>query len=294
LLGAQNVTVSVWSSESETNHSLQSLIAFQSRSRESTDAYIHVYEDIPAQQISEIKVAAPSGHTVQGSGDSVAKGVQLPPSMDQEAEALIVNPLKAGAETISSSPGSNIDFVVMTQLFVAVKPKAYRIASGVTGTDDLESVAFRNPDGTHVLFTVNHSKLPVSLEAFWKDRVFTYVQAGKSIAIFAWDPKSKLISLVPSEPRNSAKGSFSVEARCSNASPVGIDLRCESQTFSCSIFPVRFTCNRRQENIKISVSVYPADENDTDPAKPGFVTITAAPDAGEPTSIRVPCCSERR
>jgi hypothetical protein len=37
------VSVSVWSSEMD--HSLESVIVFQSQSRERTDAYIHVYDD---------------------------------------------------------------------------------------------------------------------------------------------------------------------------------------------------------------------------------------------------------
>ena len=141
-----------------------------------------------------------------------------------------------------------------------------------------------------MLFTVNHSKSAVSLEAFWKDRLFTYSQAGKSIAIFAWDPKSPLVSLVLRDPRISPKGSVSVEAKCSNMSPIGIDLRCESQASYCSIFPVRFICNRQPGSVLISVTVVPIHENETDGMKPGFVTITAAPDVGEDTSLHVPCC----
>jgi len=287
-LGAQTVSVSVWSSEID--HSLESVLVFQSQSREATDAYIHVYDDILAQQISQIHVAAPSEVSAAG------RAGEAPPSMDQEADTLIVNPLKTGAEAIRSAPGSNIDFLLITQFFRVVKPEAYRIASGVTGSVDLESLGFRNPDGTYVLFTVNHSKSPVSLEAFWKNRLFTYTQAGRSIAIFAWDPKSQLVSLVPSDPRISAKGegSVSVEAKCLKMSPLGIDLRCESQAFYCSIFPVRFTCNAQQGSLILSVKVYPIDENHTDRMKPYSVTITATPDVGELTNLRVPCCNAGR
>jgi hypothetical protein len=294
-LEAQAVSASVWSSELD--HSLESVVVFQSQSLEAAEAYIHVYDDILAQQISQFEVAASSGFAAQPPGASAGSGaLEAPPSMDQEADALIVNPLLTGAEIVRSAAGSNIDFLLMTQLFMAVKPKAYRIVSGVTGTNDLESLAFCNPDGTYVLFTVNHSKSSVSLETFWKNRLFTFTQAGSSIAIFAWDPKTQLVSLVPSEPQISAKGegSVSVEAKCSNVSPLGIDLRCESQTFSCSIFPIHFTCNSQQENVTLSVTAYPIDENDTDRMKPGFITITAAPDVGELTNLRVRCCSARR
>lgn len=287
-LRAQTVSASVWSSEID--HSLESVIVFQSQSRERTDADIQIYDDILAQQIAQIDVADPSGVS------AASKDVEVPPSIDQEADTLIVNALKTGAEAISSAPGSNTDFLLMTQLSRVVKPQAYLIASGVTGSDDLESLAFRNPDGTQVLFTVNHSKSPVKLKAFWKDRLFTFTQAGSSIALFAWDPKSPLVSLVPGEPQISAKGegSVSVEAKCSKMSPLGIDLRCESQAFYCSIFPARFTCNAQPGSVILSVTVHSTDEKPTDRRKPGFVTITAAPDVGELTSLRVPCCSARR
>jgi hypothetical protein len=239
------------------DHSVESVVVFQSQSREKTDAKIQVYEDALAQQIATIDVA-------RTSGDSAAsKASEAPPTMDEVADILIVNPLKAGAESIGSAPGSNFDFLLTAQLSRAVKPKAYRIASGVTGSDDLESLAFRNPDGTYVLFT----------------------------ALFAWDPKSQLVSLVPRESRNSAKDSLSIEAKCSKLSPLGIDLRCESHAFQCSIFPVRFICNRQPGSVILSLTVYSAGENNLDRKKPGFVTITATPDVGEPTSLRVPCCS---
>ena len=285
ILGAQTVNVSVWSSKID--HSLESVLDFQSQSREVTDAYIHVYDDILAQQIAQINVAAPS----VSSADS--KSVEAPPSLDQEADTLIVHPLLSGAETLRSAPGSDIDFMLLTQLFVAVKPKAYRIVSGVTGSDDLESLAFHNADGTYVLFTVNHSKSSINLEVLWKDRLFTYIQAGSSIGIFAWDPKSPLVSLVPSDPRILARGevSISVEAKCLNVTPLGFDLRCESQALICSIYPVRFICDPQQESVILGVTVYSTDKNEPDPMKPGFVTITAVPDAGEATSFRVPCCS---
>lgn len=285
-LAAQTVNVSVWPTKMD--HSLESVLVFQSQSREKTEAKIQVYDDIPAQQIAQIDVAAPSR------ASAASKAQEAPPSMDEEADTLIVNPLKSGAEAIRSAQGSNIDFVLTAQLFRAVKPEAYLIASGVTGSDDLECLAFRNPDGTYVLFTVNHSKSPVSLEAFWKDRLFTYTQAGSSIGLFAWDPRSQLVSLVSREPGISAKGSVSIEAKCSKASPLGVDLRCESQASYCSIFPIRFTCNSRQNSVMLNVTVYPAGESNTDGMKPGFVTITAAPDVGEPTSLRVPSCSAGR
>lgn len=290
-LGAQTANVSVWSSKMD--HSMETVLVFQLQSSEPAQANIDVYDDIPRQQIAGFNVAASSGFAAQTPGASPGSATPAAePTMDQEAESLIIRPLQAGAETISSAPGSAVDFLLVMQLARAVKSRAYRIETGVTGSDDLDSVAFRNPDGTYVLFTVNHSESPASLEVFWKDRLFTYTQPGSSIALFDWDPKTQLVSLVPSEPRISAKGegSVSIEAKCSNPSSLGIDLRCVSQIFSCAIFPVRFSCSSSQKSVKLSVTVYPADENGSNKMKSGFITITAAPDVGASTNLRLPCC----
>jgi hypothetical protein len=286
LLGAQTVHVSVWSAELD--HSLESVLVFLPQSREEAEASIRVYDDILAQQVTHIDITGPSG------ASTVGRTIEAPPSMDQEADTLIVNPLKTGAEFISSPSWLNIDFVLISQLSMAVKPGAYRIASGVDRSGDIESLAFLNPDGTHVLFTVNHSKSPVSLEAFWRDRLFTYTQAGNSIALFVWDPKNLLVSLFPQMPGLSAKGSLSIEAKCSNVSPLGIDLRCESQAFSCSIFPIRFNCSSQRDSVTLSVTLWPTDKNDANGIEPGSVNITAAPDVGEPTTLHIPCCSAER
>lgn len=290
LLRAQAVSVSEWSSGID--HSLESVLVFQSQSSEEAEASIHVDDEMLAQQIDQFKVASSSGYANQPAvAPTDNRSVDAKPSMDQEADTLIVNPLLSGAETISSADGSQIDFMLMTQFFVAVKPKAYRIASGVRGSEDLEALAFRNPNGTFVLFTVNHSSSPVTLQTLWKNGLFTYTQTANSIAIFAWDPKSELVSLVPSEPQIAGKGesSIAVEAKCSNVSPLGIDLQCESKSFHCSIFPNRFTCNSQPESILLNVMVNSA--SDTDRMKPGFIILTATPDVGGPTRLRVPCCS---
>ncbi|HEY0794289.1 MAG TPA: glycoside hydrolase family 30 beta sandwich domain-containing protein [Acidisarcina sp.] len=283
VLRAQSVHVSAWSSAID--HSLESGLVFQSQSREETDADIRVYDDILPQQIDHIEVGVPSG------GPAATTPQEAPPSVDQEADTLIVNPLMAGAKATSSASGSNIDFMLLTQFSRVVRPGTHRVACGVKGTSDIESLAFRNPDGTFVLFTVNHSKSSVSLEAFWKDRLFTYTQASSSIALFTWDPKSQLVSLVPRKPQSLAKGSLTIEAKCSNPSPLSVDLQCESQALSCSIFPVRFTCDSQQDSVILSVTVRPTDKNDTRGIKPGVLTITATPDVGELTTLRVPCCS---
>ena len=54
-VGAQTVNVSVRSSEID--HGMESVIVFQTQSRERTDAYIHVYDDIPLKSGSNAYTA---------------------------------------------------------------------------------------------------------------------------------------------------------------------------------------------------------------------------------------------
>ncbi|MGD0096181.1 MAG: glycoside hydrolase family 30 beta sandwich domain-containing protein [Terracidiphilus sp.] len=294
-LGAQTVHVSVWSSEMD--HSLESVLVFQSQSREAAQAYVHVFDDIQHQQIVEFNAAPSSGEAAPSPADSTASGdPQAKPTLDQVADTLIVRPLLTGAQSITAASGSVMDFLLVTQLFRAVKPKAYLIDAAATGSKDLESIAFRNPDDSTVLLTVNHAQSPISLEVFWRDRLFTYTEPAGAVAFFVWDPKSQLVSLVPSEARLSAsgEGSLSIEAKCSQVSPLGIDLRCESRSFDCSIFPVRFSCGSDQNGVTLNLTVYSKDKSDMNRMKPGFVTVTATPDVGEPTSLRLPCCNAKQ
>ena len=183
-----------------------------------------------------------------------------------------------------------MDYLLETQLFRAVKPKAYLIDAGATGSVDLESVAFKNPDDSHVLVTVNHAQTPLSFEVFWRERLLTYTQPAGAVTFFVWDPKSELVSLVPSEaqPSSSREGSVSIEAKCSLASPLGVDLRCESRSFDCSVFPVRFSCNSEENGVMLRLTVLSRDN--VNRPRQGFVTITATPDVGEPTALKLPCC----
>ena len=278
-LAAQSVHVSVWSSAID--HSLESALVFRSQSPDEVEAVIHIYEDVLDQQIANIGMETPSG------ASDASSTAEAPPSMDQEADNVIVNPLQTGAVDVHSAFGANIDFLLITQLSIAVRPMAYRMAAEVTGSRDVESLAFRNPDGTRVLFTVNHSKQPISLEAFWKERLFTYTQAGNSVALFVWNPKSQLVSLVARKQQVSSEDTLSLEAKCSQNSPLGIDLRCESPAVSCSVFPVYFTCDSQQDSVPLVVTVGPIDNNSAVGNKLVFITITAAPDVGELTRLRV-------
>ena len=277
---AQTVRASVWSSEMD--HSLQSVLVFQSQIHEEAEARVRVYDEILAQQIARIDLAPAA------SSDGGAPEVST--WIDQEADAIILNPLQSGAEAIEPALRSNLDFLLITQLSRAVKPHAYRMASGVEGSADLETLAFLNPDGTHVLFTVNHSRLPVSLEGYWNGRMFSYTQAGRSIGLFAWDPKRPLVSLVPKEKPIFADGVLSIEAACFNVSPLGFDVRCESQAY-CSVVPAHFSCSSQQSRTMLNVTACSIGKNPADHKDRGFVTITAAPDAGPATSLRVPCRS---
>lgn len=279
-LVAQSVHASVWSSTLD--HSLESVVIFQSQSPKRAEATIHVYEELPAQQIASIGIEPPT--EVPPTDAYTKTHPPVDPPMDLEADAIIVNPLRTGAVDIISNSGKNIDFLLIMQLSQAVKPLAYRISAEVTGSKQIESVAFSNPDGTRVLFTVNHSETPMALKTFWKDRLFHFTQAGNSMAVFAWDPKSQLVSLDVQKPQHFTENTVSLGARCSQISPLGIDLRCESSAASCTVFPVYFTCDSDQASVPLTVTVRPTDHNQHQPV---FVTVTAAPDVGELTALKV-------
>ena len=291
-LAAQTVSMSAWSSKLD--HSVESVLVFQSQSGAAAQANICLY-DMQAQQITQFSAEASASLGDGTPGTSVHSDALEPrPSLDEEADRLFVGPLLMGADAISSPAGSDVDFMLMTQLFMAVKPNAYRIISAVAGSNDLESLAFRNPDGTYVLIAVNHSQSPVSTEVFWKDRVFNSIVPAQAVAFFAWDPKSQLVSLVPGKTRISGmeEGSLAITAKCSHVSAVSVDLRCESQAFYCSVFPIRFTCDGRDSSGLLSVTFQPKDRNEGHSMAVGSMRITATPEVGEPTVLSLPASAQ--
>jgi glucosylceramidase len=95
----------------------------------------------------------------------------------------------------SSSPTRVIPAVDFTALAHASKflsPGAVRIQSNTFDQGSLESVAFRNPDGSIVLIVLNGGATAVSFNLDWKDKYASYRLDPASVATFCWSPPAKV------------------------------------------------------------------------------------------------------
>jgi glucosylceramidase len=90
-----------------------------------------------------------------------------------------------GAVTISGNNYTrNAAYYIVAHASQFVKPGAVRISSNVAGS--IQNVAFKNPDGSTVLLTLNTSGSSQSFKVKSGDQSFTYTLAGGAVASFKW------------------------------------------------------------------------------------------------------------
>ncbi len=94
-----------------------------------------------------------------------------------------------GVVTISNSGAitRNVEYYVLAHASKFVKPGAQRIASD-SFDNVLETVAFRNPDGSEVLIALNPSGGSRWFDLVRNDASFAYRLTGRSVATFVWQP----------------------------------------------------------------------------------------------------------
>jgi len=81
-----------------------------------------------------------------------------------------------------------VDYVALGHVSKFVVPGAYRIESNTFEQGSLEDVAFRNPDGSIVLFVLNGGNLPVAFNVEWQRKYFSSTLQGGAVATFRWRP----------------------------------------------------------------------------------------------------------
>ena len=93
-----------------------------------------------------------------------------------------------GVVTINSTTGAvtyEVEYYAIAHAARFVQPGAVRIASeSIDGT--LETVAFRNPDGTEVLIALNPGSSSLWFDAVRSGQYFAYRLSPKSVATFVW------------------------------------------------------------------------------------------------------------
>jgi glucosylceramidase len=94
-----------------------------------------------------------------------------------------------GVVTVNGSNVTyNAEYYMLGQASKFVKPGAVRIDSNSFGAGGLEDVAFKNPDGSHVLLVQNAGSGSNTFNVSENGQSFTYTLPGRSVATFVWTP----------------------------------------------------------------------------------------------------------
>jgi glucosylceramidase len=80
----------------------------------------------------------------------------------------------------------NVEYYVLGHLGKFVLPGARRINSNTFGAGGIEDVAFRNPDGSIVLFVLNSSSNPGTFAVACSGKSFAYKLPARTVATFLW------------------------------------------------------------------------------------------------------------
>lgn len=94
-----------------------------------------------------------------------------------------------GVVTIDTNSGQisyNVEYYVLGHASKFVVPGAARIDSS-TYAGDIESVAFRNPDGSIALIALNAGSANKTFKVRWQGQSFTYTLPAGAVATYTWD-----------------------------------------------------------------------------------------------------------
>jgi glucosylceramidase len=80
----------------------------------------------------------------------------------------------------------NVDFTALAHASKFVSPGAVRIESNTFDQGSLESVAFRNPDGSIVLIVLNSGGAPTPFNVSWEGTYAVYRLDPAAVATFRW------------------------------------------------------------------------------------------------------------
>jgi glucosylceramidase len=94
-----------------------------------------------------------------------------------------------GVVTINQRSGAvayNVEYYTLGHASKFVRPGARRIGSNTFGSGSIENVAFRNPDRSLVLVTLNSGTSTRTFKVRWSGQAFTYTLAPGAVATFTW------------------------------------------------------------------------------------------------------------
>jgi glucosylceramidase len=89
-------------------------------------------------------------------------------------------------DTSPTTTTMTVDYVALGHISKFVAPGAFHIDSNTFDKDNLEDVAFQNPDGSIVLLALNTSNVPLAFNVHWSEKYFTYTLPAGAFGTFRW------------------------------------------------------------------------------------------------------------
>lgn len=165
--------------------------------------------------------------------------------------------------TVDYSDPNNVKYVLTTDYYALgqaskfVLPGAYRIDSDQQVTNGLYDVAFRNPDGSIVVFVTNNSAIDQSFNLKYGNQYVTANIKGSSIATFVWTPANAPAVSLSQQPNGltvpaGQSGSVNVTLTPLTGTP--------KVTLTCSVLEItgnvttNFSCSAAQSSFTFSDS----------------------------------------
>ena len=109
-----------------------------------------------------------------------------------------------GMVTVEQATGNytfNHDYYALGHLSQFVVGGAHRIASTHLPERNLESVAFKNPNGSKVLLVLNSNRRSQSFDVFFGNQSFDFTLRGRSVVTFIWQG-AQVADKAPATPVN--------------------------------------------------------------------------------------------
>jgi glucosylceramidase len=161
-----------------------------------------------------------------------------------------------------------LDYYVLGHASKFLQPGAYRIYSDENTTAGLHDVAFRNPDGSIVLYAVNSSGADISFNVKYHGQFATSNIAAGSIATLVWNPTTAPAVSLTQQPNGltitaGQTGTLNVIAQPVNGATPTVALTCVvvdnagtvTTKAGCSTNPTNLSFSSgAPQNVSVSVS----------------------------------------
>lgn len=171
-----------------------------------------------------------------------------------------------GASTVTEE----LDYYVLGHASKFLQAGAYRIASDENVSVGLHDVAFRNPDGSIVVYAVNSGSSDITFNVKYRSQYFTATVTAGSIATFVWSPTMAPSVSLSQQPNGISitagqSGNVSVVVQAVNGATPNVTLSCAvtdqagnaTTKASCSFAPASLAFsdgNPQSSNLTITTS----------------------------------------